>query len=96
MRLLPHPRTLGLIVNDHHLSQALAVIEELMMHPKLNIGELAYFEVLSGLVQDYENKHHAIQKSSDAQLLAFLIDQKETTAYKVAQETGSRSQRSRM
>lgn len=30
----------------------------------------------------------SIPPASDADLLAFLIDQKETTAYKVAQETG--------
>jgi HTH-type transcriptional regulator / antitoxin HigA len=75
------------ILNDDHLNEALDLIEELMVKAKLNAGESAYFEVLSELVQDYENEHHAIPPASDADLLAFLIDQKETTAYRVAKET---------
>src|SRR5438309_5021370 len=60
--------------SDRELDRAVEVIDDLLDRPTLQAAERDYLEVLSGLVEQYEEKHHPIAPVSDADLLAHLIE----------------------
>ena len=73
--------------SDRELDRAVEVIDDLLDRPTLQAAERDYLEVLSGLVEQYEEKHHPIAPVSDADLLAHLIEARDTTQAQVAQQT---------
>ena len=66
------------------------MLEDLSTRQRLDADEEGYLEVLSDLVERYEAEHHAIDTDSvsNADMLAFLIDQKRVTQAEVSRATG--------
>src|SRR5262245_45383112 len=61
------------IKNDAHLDEALAVIDSLTAE-ELDGGGEAYLEVLTRLVEDYEDEHAPIPDASEADVLRLLME----------------------
>jgi HTH-type transcriptional regulator / antitoxin HigA len=76
------------IRSDKELSEALAVIDELLDQERLVAEEQDYLDVLSGLVERYEKERHPMPPVSDAQMLRHLIEAKNVTQVQVARATG--------
>jgi HTH-type transcriptional regulator/antitoxin HigA len=76
------------IRSEAELDAALAVIDALTEREDLDPGEADYLDVLSDLVERYEDQAHPIRAASDAELLAFLIDQRGVKQVQVARATG--------
>ena len=76
------------IRNESELDAAIAVIDSLAVRDNLNAGELDYLEVLGDLVERYEDKHHPIEDASEAEMLAYLIEQRGVKQVEVARATG--------
>jgi HTH-type transcriptional regulator/antitoxin HigA len=76
------------IRSDAELDKAIAVIDSLIDRPKLAAAESDYLDVLSDLVERYEEEHHAIEPASDAAMLQHLLDSKGVTQLAVAEATG--------
>jgi HTH-type transcriptional regulator/antitoxin HigA len=75
------------IRSDAHLRRAHRVIDALLSR-KLDSGEEQYLAVLSDLVADYEDTHHPIPASSNAQLLAHLLEAHGITQASLSRATG--------
>jgi HTH-type transcriptional regulator/antitoxin HigA len=76
------------IRTEAELDAAISVIDTLTDRDNLNPGEADYLDVLSDLVERYEEQAHPIGEVSDAEMLAFLIDQKGVKQVDVARATG--------
>ena len=76
------------IRSDKELSEALAVVDELLDQKRLAAEEQDYLDVLSGLVQRYEKEQHPMPPASDAQMFRHLIEAKNVTQVQVARATG--------
>ncbi len=78
------------IRSERELRRGLAMIDELMSRKRLDADEEGYFDVLSDLVEQYEEKHHAIDTDSvsDADMLRHLIEAKRVTQAEVSRVTG--------
>src|SRR5262249_54512625 len=76
------------IHSESELDAAIAVIDALVVREDLDLGESDYLDVLSDLVERYEDKHHPIGDASEAELLAFLINQRGVKQVEVARATG--------
>ena len=76
------------IRSDKELSAALAVVDELLDQERPVAEERDYLDVLSGLVQRYEQERHPMPPVSDAQMLRHLIEAKNVTQVQVARATG--------
>jgi HTH-type transcriptional regulator/antitoxin HigA len=78
------------ICTDLELDRAIKAVDRLTDRgvDRLTADETAYLDVLSDLVEKYENKHHAIEESTPAQVLAFLIEDRNITQKVVAAATG--------
>lgn len=76
------------IRSSRELSQAIAIIDELIVQPKRSRDASAYLEVISDLVERYEQDHHHIEDVTDVQMLAHLIETKGATQRAVAEATG--------
>lgn len=76
------------IRSERELDRAAGVIDELLARPRLDADERDYLEVLGDLVERYEEKAHPIPPASDAELLAFLIEQKGVTQAEVSRAAG--------
>jgi HTH-type transcriptional regulator/antitoxin HigA len=85
---LIHTFPLRPIRSDKELSAALAVVDELLDRERLIAEERDYLDVLSGLVQRYEQEQHPMPPVSDAQMLRHLIEAKDVTQVQVARATG--------
>lgn len=70
------------------LDAAVAVIDRLIDQPTLSAPEQDYLDVLSDLVEAYEADAVPIQPASDAELLRFLIQQKQVNQANVASAAG--------
>ena len=70
------------------LHAAVEMIDSLRDRPKLTPAEQDYLDVLSDLVEEYENEHVPIRPIGDADLLRFLIEQKGVTQLAVATGPG--------
>lgn len=66
------------IRTDAELARAIKVVDRLADRGEkdLSSDEGAYLEVLSDLVEQYEEKHHPIEESTPAQMLASLIEER--------------------
>jgi HTH-type transcriptional regulator/antitoxin HigA len=74
--------------SDKDLDRAIAVIDALLDRDGLTRPEKDYLDVLSDLVERYEDKFHPIADVDDAEMLRFLIDQKGVKQVEVARATG--------
>jgi len=63
------------ISNEKELDHAAKMLDRLLDDEKLSTGGQAYLDVLTRLVSDYEDQHHAIEPASDSEMLQFLLDQ---------------------
>lgn len=77
------------IRSEADLDSATVVLNQLNVRD-LTLEESDYFEVLTQLVHTYEEEHYAdlFTPTSDADMLAFLIDQSGKSQRTVARETG--------
>src|SRR5437763_16868713 len=64
---------------DADLNAAIGVIDALLACPNLTVSEQDYLEVLSDLVEAYEDEAIPIRAVGDSELLRFLIKQKGVT-----------------
>jgi HTH-type transcriptional regulator/antitoxin HigA len=76
------------IRSEEELDRAIAMIDELLDQAGRDSDEDDYLDVLSDLVEKYEDEHHAMPPVSGAELLRFLIENQETTQAQVATATG--------
>lgn len=76
------------ITSESALDQASAMIHALLDRDDLDHAEADYLEVLSDLVERYEEKHHPIGDVSGGAMLRFLIDQKGVKQADVARGAG--------
>jgi HTH-type transcriptional regulator/antitoxin HigA len=71
------------------LTQAIALVDHLVSRKEpLLPEEEDYLEVLSDLIEQYEDRHEPVPDVSAAALLRFLIEQRGVTQQTVAKETG--------
>ena len=73
---------------DADLDAAVAVVDALIDLPKLTTAEQDYLDVLSDLVEAYENEAVPMRPVGDADLLRFLIQQKSITQVEAADGCG--------
>jgi HTH-type transcriptional regulator/antitoxin HigA len=76
------------IRSDAELDRAIAVVDSLVDRDRLDRGESDYLDVLSDLVERYEEEHHPIAPASDAAMLEHLMDSRDVTQLAVAEATG--------
>jgi HTH-type transcriptional regulator/antitoxin HigA len=75
------------IRDDSHLEAAQEVIDRLLQK-SLNRGAQAYLDVLTDLVEDYEEKHVPIQDASEAEALRELMNANRLSQMQLAREVG--------
>jgi HTH-type transcriptional regulator/antitoxin HigA len=78
------------IDSEAELDRATAVMNALLDRDNLHSAETDYLEVLSQLVERYEDSHHAISTTdlTDGEMLAHLIEAKAVTQAAVARDAG--------
>src|SRR5262245_35279024 len=76
------------IRSEAELDQATEVIHALLDRARLDGGERDYLDVLSDLVECYEEEHHPIPAPGDAELLAHLLELKDVRQSELATRTG--------
>lgn len=76
------------IQSEAELDRATAVMNELLDRGELDPAEDDYLDVLSDLVERYEEKAHPIPDVSEGEMLAFLIEQKDVKQVDVARGAG--------
>ncbi len=83
------------ITSEKELDRATTVVNGLLDRDDLDPGEEDYLDVLSDLVERYEEKHHQIpiDDLSDGEMLEHLIEAKGVTQVVVARATGIRESR---
>jgi HTH-type transcriptional regulator/antitoxin HigA len=74
--------------SDADLDAAIAMIDSLIDRPKLTTPERDYLDVLGDLVEAYESEAVPMRPVGDADLLRFLIEQKNVTQAVVAASAG--------
>ena len=78
------------ITSDRELNRAIENVNELVDRGFENLthGEEAYLDVLSDLVEKYENTHHPIPDASPVEMLKFFIEDRNTNQRAVALGSG--------
>ncbi len=76
------------IRSEVELDRAIAMVDALLDQTRRNSDEEDYLDVLSDLVEKYEDEHEPMPSGSGADLFRFLIESQETTQAKVAAATG--------
>ena len=76
------------IRSEAELDRAIAMIDSLLDQDKRSDDEKDYLDVLSDLVEKYEDEHDPMPPVSGAEMVRFLIDSAETTQAKVASQAG--------
>src|SRR5438552_11200249 len=74
--------------SERDLDQAIKIVDRLAVKKSLERSERDYLDVLSDLIERYENEHHAIEPLTDDEMLRFLIEQSRRSQIHLAQETG--------
>jgi HTH-type transcriptional regulator/antitoxin HigA len=74
--------------SDVDLDAAVAVVDSLIDRPGLTAAEQDYLDVLSDQVEAYEAEMVPIRPVGDAELLRFLIEQKNVTQAETASGAG--------
>jgi HTH-type transcriptional regulator/antitoxin HigA len=75
------------IRDDDHLEEAQAMIDRLLER-SLDEGEESYLDVLTDLVEAYEDEHHSIPQASEADVLRELMRVNGLTQPKLAKAAG--------
>lgn len=75
------------IRSDEDLDRAIAMVDILLDLQKPTPDEADYLEVLGDLIERYEQEAHPIPRGTDAEMLRFLIENKEVSQTEVARET---------
>lgn len=82
------------IRSEGHLTRAFKLIDELSIidEDKLTTGQAAYLAVLSGLVAQYEDEHHALPEAfkDGVDALRYLVQQSGMTASDLGRLLGNR------
>jgi len=76
------------IRSERDLMRAAKIVDRLLDRKNRSKYEGAYLEVLSILIERYEDEHHSIEPVSGRDALAYLIDVSGKPARKVAEEAG--------
>jgi len=76
------------IRSERELDQAIAVIDELIGQKKRSREAEDYLDVLSDLVEKYENVHHPIPDATPVEMLQFFIEDRKTNQRAVALGSG--------
>jgi HTH-type transcriptional regulator / antitoxin HigA len=76
------------IRSETELDRAIAMIDTLLDQDKRTGDEEDYLDVLSDLVEKYEDEHDPMPPVSGAEMLRFLIESQATRQTEVATETG--------
>jgi HTH-type transcriptional regulator/antitoxin HigA len=74
--------------SDAELDGAIQVINSLLDRDDLDPGEQDYLDVLSDLVERYEDEHYPIADVPGHEMLAYLMEQKQVTQSEVSSATG--------
>lgn len=74
--------------SDAELETAVEIIDELIDRQKLSLPEQDYLDVLSDLVEAYENESVPMRPVGDAELLRFLLKENRVTQADVAAKAG--------
>ena len=74
--------------SDDELNAAVDMIDELIDNEVLSLPERDYLDVLSDLVEAYENESVPMRPVGDAELLRFLLKEKRVTQSEVAAKAG--------
>jgi HTH-type transcriptional regulator/antitoxin HigA len=75
------------ICSEAELDRAIAMIDALLDQTQRDADEEDYLDVLSDLVEKYEDEHDPMPPVSGAEMLRFLIKSQGTTQARVASET---------
>jgi HTH-type transcriptional regulator/antitoxin HigA len=75
------------IRDDRHLGEAQGILDKLLER-ELDEGEQAYLEVLTNLVEDYEEEHVPIEDASEADVLRMLVDGSGLSQAQLAKKVG--------
>ena len=78
---------LASIESEEHLGVAQNVMDRLLAKGELDNGEETYLDALSDLVAVYEDEHHVIESTSDADLLRHLLEAKGVTQAQLSRDT---------
>ena len=62
------------IRNEKHLAEAIAVVNELIDKKRRAPEEEEYLNVLSDLIEKFEEEHFPVEPSSPAEMLRFLME----------------------
>ncbi len=75
------------IRSDRELDRAIGVVDMLLDLEQSTPDEADFLEVLGDLIERYEEEAHPIPRSTDAEMLRFLIENKKVSQTEVARET---------
>ncbi|AGA28213.1 helix-turn-helix domain-containing protein [Singulisphaera acidiphila] len=73
--------------SEPELDEAIEIVNGLIDRDKLASDEEDYLDVLGDLIRKYETEHHPMPPVSDTDMLRFLIESRQVTLSKVAEET---------
>jgi HTH-type transcriptional regulator / antitoxin HigA len=73
---------------DADLDRAVEVIDGLLDRRKLDDGEQDYLDVLSDLVEKYEDEHVPIPPASDGDIIRFLLELRALSQADLARQAG--------
>jgi HTH-type transcriptional regulator/antitoxin HigA len=78
------------IRSEAELDRAIAMLDRLIDQDSLDPAADDYLDVLSDLVEKYEEKHHPIDTSdlTDGDMLAHLIEARDVSQVEVSRQTG--------
>ena len=76
------------IRSEKELDEAIQVVDALVTQKRLSRAEDDYLDVLSDLIEAYEDKHHPIGDVSDADMLRSLMENRDLTQAALAKQVG--------
>jgi HTH-type transcriptional regulator/antitoxin HigA len=76
------------IRSEKELDSAIAVIDSLLDAGPLDAGSQDYLDVLSDLVEKFEDEHEPMPQVTDAEMLRHLFEAKGITQARAAKEVG--------
>lgn len=74
--------------SDRELAKAIKMVDSLIAKKSLTRGEQDYLDVLTDIVERYEEDFHPMPPVSDAEMLRHLIEARGIKQDKLAKETG--------
>ena len=79
---------LASIRSGEQFEAAQRVMDGLLARGELDEGQEMYLDALSDLVAGWEDRHHAIEPASDADMLRHLLEAKSITQAQLSRDTG--------